>query len=221
MSHRPGRPSLTRPALTASPDGGAQGSPQVGTGPECTTLARPLAPGQGLRLLTAPSSAGARPPGRRSQNGIDWSAKGAVSGPHGVPSPTPESTAERAPSVWSAFRVVGMVEAGGVEPPSRVRRMTTEGSTQEALALAWLRGAMTSGPLSGPRLRPAAPRTGSHATPVPRGHFLSVAREGPVPATALPPSSRPRERIVPVAVGVPMPPPTLIRTSSACSWPGQ
>jgi hypothetical protein len=24
--------------------------------------------------------------------------------------------------VWSAFRVVGMVEAGGVEPPSRNRR---------------------------------------------------------------------------------------------------
>lgn len=122
---------------------------------------------------------------------------------------------------WSACRVVKMVEAGGGEPPSRVRRMTTEGSTRAALALAGLRGAMTSGPLSGPRLRPAAPRTGSHATPVHRGHHLSVAREGPVPATALPPSSGPWGRMVPVAVCVPMQPPTLIRTFNACSRPGQ
>ena len=38
------------------------------------------------------------------------------------PPPPPRNYSGTRPTEWSAFRVVGMVEAGGVEPPSRNRR---------------------------------------------------------------------------------------------------
>ncbi len=82
------------------------------------------AKGSPIEVNELQRSAGSGPGNRhcRTGGGGAWSAWWSVSGQLGVPSPTRGSTAERAPSVWSAFRVVGMVEAGGVEPPSRNRR---------------------------------------------------------------------------------------------------